>query len=435
MPAPAAAAPPPNDSAAGAGVFSSYTAAGGRPRQQQAIAELAEATPDGQVPRCLGSSSFARTVWYRLPEAPTPQEVNVDASGTTLEVLDLAAFVQPPVTPTAAAPLTRGPNVCDGKGAGGSDAAEEPTSAVTLLVPAFRPVLFQVGRRGPVSSPDAERALVTLETRARTLPGPPRGDQAGSVTPRLGSSRDSFVDLAGATITEDDPAEPPCPSLGTVWRRFEPGSTGKRKTTVAGADATTLTVFSGHRPTGDDALDCVNREGFGSLQMVVPARRGRTLWIGIGTGRTGVGDGATVTVEPGEKATVIDGGPGGSDPTPYGPGGGLPAACDSADGADATITGPALAGRAGDRNRFQRVPVAIRVSGSSVCDADLRLRGPGGQVYARGQAIRLAPGRRRVGLPRLRTFVPGADHLEVIGLDKLGKHARVRTRVRGRLRR
>ena len=50
--------------------FAPYTAANGRPRDLQAIAELVEATPDPGVPRCLGAASFARTVWYRIPAVP-----------------------------------------------------------------------------------------------------------------------------------------------------------------------------------------------------------------------------------------------------------------------------------------------------------------------------------------------------------------------------
>lgn len=447
--APAVAAPPPNDTPAGAGVFSPYAAAGGPPKQQTALAELAGAGPDPGVPSCLGTGSFARTVWYRLPEAPVRQEVTVDASGATLDVIDLAAFVQvpaappppPPVAPTAptaraaqSAPLTKEPNACSGLGAGGSDAAEEPTSAVTLLVGAGRPVLFQVGRRGPVGSANDERALVSVETAAAEALPPPRGDQAGSATARLRGSGENVVALAGATITEEDPAQPPCPSLATVWRRLVPGSTGKRLIEVSGSDASTLTAFSGSRPTGSNALDCVNRERRGALQMVVPVRRGRTLWVRIGTERTAGGEDATVRVEPGDAATVIDGGKGGFDPTPYGPGGGFPSACVKADADLTKVSGPDLTGRAGALNRFTRVPVVIRTAGSVFCDAELRLYGPRGHIYAQGRAIRVRRGRGVVRLGRRRTFKPGRYHLEVTGLNRLGRHVKVTTDLRGRLR-
>src|SRR3954470_24720147 len=155
----AQAAPPPNDSPTSPDSFQAFTAENGTPTQLTATAELAEATPDFGVPRCLGQSSFARTVWYVIPAAPAPHEINVEASGETLDVVDLAAFVQPQDAP---APTARQPNACDGAGAGGATAAEEPTSGISLRVPGGRAVLVQVGRRGPVGAPENERAIVSL---------------------------------------------------------------------------------------------------------------------------------------------------------------------------------------------------------------------------------------------------------------------------------
>src|SRR5206468_12366452 len=60
--APAAAAPPPNDSPATPDSFQPHTAENGQPSDLEAIAELAEATPDRGVPRWLGPAPFARTV-------------------------------------------------------------------------------------------------------------------------------------------------------------------------------------------------------------------------------------------------------------------------------------------------------------------------------------------------------------------------------------
>jgi hypothetical protein len=270
------------------------------------------------------------------------------------------------------------------------------------------------------------------------LPLPPftplRGDRAGSATPRIPDLGRGTVELGGATITEEDPAQPPCPSLGTVWRRVVPKRTGKRLITARGWPASTLTVFAGKRPTGDNVLDCVNRAGNGPLQMVVPVKRHKPIWIRLGTERRTAPAQATVEVSPGETATVIDGGQGGFDPTPGGPGGGFPAACDTADVARARIDGPALRGKAGAQNRFARVPVTIRVRGASICDAELRLYGPKGKVYAKGRAVRLAPGRRTVGLPRLRTFKKGHYRLRITGISLLGKRVPVRGGVQGRLR-
>src|SRR3954451_680172 len=124
VPSTALAAPPPNDGPGAAAGFSPYTAETGTPGDQQAIAELAEATSDAGVPACLGPFSFARTVWYRVSASPSTQLITVEASGRTLDVVALAAFVQPAAAPPAVAPLqTREPNACFGVGSGGSDAA------------------------------------------------------------------------------------------------------------------------------------------------------------------------------------------------------------------------------------------------------------------------------------------------------------------------
>src|SRR4051812_38313948 len=90
------APPPPNDAPTAPMGFTQVTAENGTPQNQQGIAELAEATPDRNVPRCLGPQSFERTVWFVVPPAATPQEIEVEASGRTLDVVDLAAYVQPP---------------------------------------------------------------------------------------------------------------------------------------------------------------------------------------------------------------------------------------------------------------------------------------------------------------------------------------------------
>lgn len=437
----AAAAPPSNDAATAAATFEPYTAENGTPQEQQAVAELVEATADPGVPRCLGPSSFDRTVWYRVPEAPEPREISVEAAGRTLAAIDLAAFVQPAVAPppqppparrSQAAVSTSEPNACGGVGAGGSDAAEDSTSAVALHVPPNRPVLVQVGRRGARSGPEAEQVVLSLRVEPLLDFGTPAGDRGNLAAPLAPTSRAGFVDLPGATITEEDPAQPPCPSLGTVWRRVVPGRSERRLIRASGRGVETLTVFAGKRPTGDNVLDCVNRAGPGALEMVVPTRRRRTVWIRIGTDAPPDGAEATLRILPGAGQTVVDGGPGGFDPTPGGPAGGFPAACSTADARRAKITGRAPSGRAGAYNRFRRVPLSIFVRGASVCDAELRLIGPRGRVYAKGQAIRLT-GRRVVRLPRLRTFRSGAYRLKVTAVSRHGRRIGVRTRLRGRL--
>ena len=124
--APAAvAAPPSNDPPTAAGAFEVYSAVNGIPTERQAIAELAEATPDPGVVPCLGSDSFLRTVWYRIPSTQTPRELTIEASGRTLGVVDLAAFVQAGPGQT----ITKLPNMCAGAGVGGGDSAGDATPA------------------------------------------------------------------------------------------------------------------------------------------------------------------------------------------------------------------------------------------------------------------------------------------------------------------
>ena len=461
LPAAAAAAPPANDAPTAAEPFTVFTAANGRPDEQQAVAELFEATADAGLPRCLGPASFARTVWYRVPEAPTAQRLTVEAMGRTLDVLDVAAFVQaevpapppppppppPEPTPTPTPEPTPGPtarasqappapasevNVCSGIGAGAGEESEEPTAGVTLHVPPRHPVLIQVGRRGAARSPDDDRAVISLEQRALDLPARPAGD-AATAAPAARNGRDTYVDVFGATITGEDPAQPACPSLGTVWRKFTPGASGKRLIRAFGPGVETLTVFSGTRPTAANALDCVNRETAGALEMVVPVRKRTPVWIRIGSESTIPGTQGTLQVLEGRNATVVDGGPGGADPTTGGPGGGFPAACFSARPERARVSGPALRGPAPAYNRFARVPLKVVAVGASLCDVELRLRGPRGGIYAKGRAVRVK-GRTTVRLSRLRTFRKGRYRLTVTAVNQLGRRVNVRTRLGGRLR-
>ena len=425
---PASAAPPANDGPAGAGSFEAVGAANGTPGDQQAVAELTEATPDPGVPACLGASSFSRTVWFRVPESPAPREITVEASGQTLSVLDLAAFVQPL---GAGGPVTVEPNQCAGAGIGGAAESEEPTSSVSLRIPADRAVLIQVGRRGPVGSAEDERALVTLgQANLAALPEP-AGDQAASAPSARGSGT-TEVALGGATLTEEDPAQPVCPALASVWRRLTPGRTGHRTISADGRSLGTLAVFGGSSPTGDNVLDCVNREKAGALQMRVRARRGRTLWIRLGTDRPASVSQAELRISPGSE-TVVDGGPGGSDPTPGGPGAGLPDTCASTKARRARVGGPAFlpSVRAANRRRALKITVALRRS--SACDVDVRLKGPKGRTYAVARAVRLS-GRERIKLLRTRRYARGRYKLRVTALDPFGERVRVRSTVRGTLR-
>jgi hypothetical protein len=454
LPAPGAqAAPPANDLPSGAAPFAPYTAANGTPVEQQAIAELAEATPDPRLVRCLGDDSFERTVWFFVPAATVASELTVDASGRTLDPIDVAAFVQPEIVapppppapppepaPAPPPPVTTAqsgvnhtvPNACAGLGDGGAASAEEPGSAVSVRVPPNHPVLIQVGRRGRRGLPDDERAILSLRVAPIATFFPALGDRAEPLTPVALARRPTPVPLANATLTADDPATPACPSLGTVWRRLIPRDSITRRIGVTGRDAASLAAFTGELPAEGRALDCVVRDEAGPLEMVVPVRKGRTVWIRVGTDAL-TGASASIRLDEAPEGTVVDGGPGGFDPTPGGPGGGLPAACDRPVIERARIAGPRLSGPPG-RYNVPRVPIVLTLRGARVCDAELRLYGPRGLLYARAVLPQLKEGRRTVWLGRRRTFAPGRYRLEATGLDRLGDRVRVRGAVEGRLR-
>jgi hypothetical protein len=425
------AAPPPNDAPSAPGTFEQYTAENGKPSDLQAIAEPAEATADPGVPQCLGPTSFLRTVWYVIPASDTPQDISVEAAGQTLDQVDLAAFVQPE---GATGPLTVQPNACAGLGAGGANAAEEPTSGLSLRVPARRSVLVQVGRRGPIGSPDDERVVLSLDDRpAASPPSPLFGDIADAATPLAHTARETIVPVYGATITHEDPVQPPCPALGDVWRKVVPTKSEARLIRANGTDAATLTVFSGASPTADNALDCVNRAGRGAIEMVVQAKARKPLWIRVGTDQPGVGAAASVFVGSSAGTFVVDGGPGGSDPTPGGPGGGLPDDCSKADAGGASIAGAPFAGKVKQLNSRGALTIPITLNRGPVCDVAVALVGPRARVYARGRMLRLKGGRLRLRLNRVGRLAPGRYGLQVTALSRLGDHVRVRSSLRGKL--
>jgi hypothetical protein len=262
--APAAAAPPANDTPAGATGFSPYVAENGTPTELQAVADLAGATADTGLARCLGPGSFARTVWFRVPAADTPQEIHVEGAGRTLDPVDLAAFVDGGLGPEE-------PNACADPGP-----IDEPSAALALRVPAGRDVLIQVGRRGSLMSAEDEQVQLWLRTTPLDAVDEPAGDRRGDA-PRVADGR---VLLGGATITEEDPAQPECPSLGTVWRKVVPGRSGMRTIRVSGAAVGTLTAFSGGEP-----IDCVNRTGRGALALRARVVKGQSLYVRLGTDR------------------------------------------------------------------------------------------------------------------------------------------------------
>lgn len=408
---PASAAPPANDSPASAAAFEPYTARAGAPAERQALADLAEATPEAGIPPCLGPASFARTVWYRI-DAAGAREITVEASGRTLHPVDLAAFVQP-----AAGPLRlRQPNACGGRGVAGADAAEDATSGVTLRVPPGRPVLVQVGRRGPVRGVEDEQVQLSLAAIA-VPPTSPKGDAAGRSTPRIGRSGTGIVGLSGATTTEEDVATPRCTARATVWRRVRPRRSRTLTFAAEGSHVGTLAVFQGSRPTSRGFVDCVDRVGAGRLALPVKVRARRRYWVRLGTDRPPVGARARLQIAPASPRDRADGG--GCLGNPRSVVGGELAG------------GPALAAL---RNRSRFVALSLRVARGPLCAAGLELRGPKRRVYARAE-VAAVPGRGQiVVLRRTRRLVRGRYRLRVEAAGFAGVRVAVPSKLSFRLR-
>ncbi len=406
---PALAAAPANDAPTAPASFDPYTAANGVPAERQAVADLAEATADPGVPRCLGPRSFDRTAWFVAPATPQARELTVEAAGRTLGVVDLAAFVQP--EPGGPSPTAR-PNACAGRGASGSDAAGDRTSAVTLRVPAGQAVLIQVGRRGAPGTPEDEQAVLSLAEAALGSAAAPVGDRAGLATPWLPRRGAGRVPLAGATTTAEDPATPACPSMGGVWRRARPRQPGRHVVTAAGSQAAALSVFVGARPSPRNALDCIDRDGRGPLVLPVTLRTRRPLWIRVGTDRPPPASQASVRIVPAAPGAVRSGG-------------GCLASEDPAIGGTLGAGSPLAA----VRNRSRRIALAVELTRGPVCAARLRLVGPKGRLYARGDVAALRVRRQAVELRRVRKLVPGRYRLRVEAAGLAGRRDAVPSRL------
>jgi hypothetical protein len=387
----ASAAPPPNDAPAGAAPFEVYTAVNGIPAERQAVAEPAEATPDPGVLSCLGSASFLRTVWYRIPATQTPRELTIEASGRTLDVVDLAAFVQPGAGTT----VTSLPNVCAGDGVGGGDSAGDRTAGLSIRVGPFRDVLIQVGRHGPVGNPADEQAVVHLAETALPVGDEPDGDRASGTAPTIPKSGLTSVALGGATTAQEDPFIARCPAEASVWRRVRPPSNGRWTFTADGGDAATLSVFTGAQPTPASAVGCVDRQGPAPLMLPVPAKKGRLLWVRVGTDRPVPGATAQLHLRRAIAGDRLDGGAC------------LPSTVPAAVGG--AYLGPAAVKRA---NKFRTLLLRMRVRNGPLCGAQLQLEGPKRQIYARGTAGRVR-GTESVSLQRVRKLKRGRYRLRV----------------------
>ena len=391
----AAAAPPPNDPPANAAPFEVYSAVDGVPTERTATAELAEATPDPGVMPCLGSTSFLRTVWYRIPATQTPRELTIEASGRTLGVVDLAAFVQAGPGQT----VTTLPNVCAGAGVGGGDSAGDATSGMTLRVDAFRDVLIQVGRRGPVGTPDDERVQLSLSETALPVGDGPDGDRANGSAPTIPRGGVTTVPLGGATTSQEDPFVARCPAAASVWRRIRPPSTARWTFSADGADAGTLSVFTGAHPTPDSALGCVDRQGPGPLVLPVPAKKRKLLWVRIGTDRPVAGSVAQLRFRHAVAGDRLDGGaclPSVVEPSVRG-----------------TLIGPRSVKRL---RRSRTLFMRLQVRHGPLCGVRLTLIGPRRATYARGIAA-IIRGTQTVAVQRVRKLRRGVYRLKV---DALG---------------
>lgn len=410
VPATAAAAPPPNDSFGAPGVFEAYSAPNGFPIDRQATAELAEATPDAGVSRCLGPTSMARTVWYVVPSTPNARELTVEAVGRTTDAIDLAAFVQ--AAPTA----PRRPNMCAGTGVFGDDATEDRTTAVRLRVPAFHQVLVQVGRRGAAGPAEDERALLTLEDIPLPPIGSPVGDRAGRNTPLVPRSGGTTVPLGGATTTGEDPAVPVCPAVAGVWRRARVTKPGPWTLSVVGDVVGEISVFAGTTPRSSTLLGCIDREGPGPLVLPVRVRTRKAVWVRIGVDRAGPEARASLSWRRRVRGDARSGG-------------GCLASPNSQ-----VRGGPARKTRSvrqhGRRRSFE---LRLRVLRGPVCAARIELRGPGGLTYARGDVPAVKGRGRLVLLPRVRRLRKGLYRLRIEAAGLAGVRRRVPSTVLFRL--
>ncbi len=274
VPAVAFAAAPANDGPDGAAEFDAYDAgnlpSGTKAGERQGLADLTEATADRGVPRCLGRGSFDRTVWFRVPAADTPQLVSVEASSPsqgTAEVPDLALYVSG---------QTKVAQSCDGPATG-----SRATSAavVAARLPAGTSALVQVGRS---AGQQEQRVVAALRATPLEKVKAPAGDQARKA-PLARVGRTQKVALAGATLTAEDPAQPACPAVATVWRRTKVSRGGRHRVVVRGRSVGAVTAFVGKRPTANSAKACVNRvKPGGALALKVRVRRGGVLWTRIG---------------------------------------------------------------------------------------------------------------------------------------------------------
>jgi hypothetical protein len=318
--APALAAPPAYDAPAGAIPFSAVVAENPpNPTDREAVLDLAETTADAGAPRCLGAPSFARTGWaWVAPESTTrlvrvsATPVSTSAGNVTTAVPDLALFVQP-VGGTPQRAQVAEPQLCDGREVFGDTGRGDVSPDVTAVLPAGRPALVQVGWRAGDPLGSVVASLTSSPVDA--LPTPAGDDPEGSPTVAIASVTD--VPLAGATLSQGDPAQPACQAPATVWRRLQVAGPGSWTVTADGA-ARTLTAF-GDPLTGESAQSCADTGDGGGLGLTVRTAGPGTVWLRLGVDRPLAGATSRLTVsdtlarkgapprgEPGKPLTAAD---------------------------------------------------------------------------------------------------------------------------------
>jgi hypothetical protein len=141
--------------------------------------------------------------------------------------------------------------------------------------------------------------------------------------------------------------------------------------------------------------------------LPVQAKKGRLLWVRVGTDRPAPGATAQLHLRRAVAADRLDGGACLPSTTPATVAGGY--------------VGPTAVKRA---NKNRTVLLRMRVRNGPLCAAQLQLEGPKGKIYARGTAGRVR-GTESVRLQRVRKLTRGLYRLRV---DALGVAA-IRNKV------
>ncbi len=135
------------------------------------------------------------------------------------------------------------------------------------------------------------------------------------------------------------------------------------------------------------------------MVLPVPAKRGRLLWVRIGTDRPAAGAVAQLRFRRAIAGDRLDGGAC------------LPSVANTRVGGG--LVGPTAVKRAG---RSRTIVLRLRVRNGPLCAAHFTLTGPNGGTFARGIAS-IVRGTQRVGLQRIRKLKRGRYRLHV---DALG---------------